>query len=106
MQTHFNLTLTGQHFFQNVNGAAAPVWDLRSVGPFTGNGGAFIVTRKVKSVASPDSPTDIAWLELDGFEGELGTKVYRTNTAGGQPASTVSSSVVPILFSQRNTFLV
>jgi Protein of unknown function (DUF3455) len=94
LQTQFNLNATCQHYFQSVNGALAPVFDCRSIGPFAGNSGAFVVAQKDKSIPSPDSPsTDVAWLELTAVEGALANTIYRINTAGGQPAASVSSSV-------------
>ena len=94
MQAQFNLNATGQHYFQNISGNLAPVFDFRSIGPFAGNSNAFVVAQKDKSIPSPDNPSnDVAWLELTATSGEFANIIYRINTAGGQPPGSVSSSV-------------
>lgn len=110
MQAQFNLTVIGQHYFQNETGVLTPIWDLRAEEPFKGNVDAFVATHKVKAIASPDGPSDITWVELDKNSGQnsgqLASTVYRIDTVAGQPAASVSCSVdlVLILFNQRNPF--
>ena len=96
MKAQFNLNINGQHYFQISGSGSVPVWDLRADEPFKGNSEAFVVAHKVKSIDSPDDPTnDVTWLELDNDpgQGRLAKKIYRINTVGGQPPSSVSSSV-------------
>jgi hypothetical protein len=93
MKTEFNLTVTGQHYFQKLSGPPVPVWDLRADPPFKNNPDAFVVAHKVKSVPSPDGASDVAWLELVKDSGGLANTIYRINTEAGQPAASVSSSV-------------
>jgi hypothetical protein len=95
IQNQFNVTVTGQHYFQpGNNGTLEPIWDLRSVGQFEGNPGALFGGHKLFSIPSPNnSAVDVAWLELGNDFGSLANKVYRINTVSGQPPQTVSSSV-------------
>jgi hypothetical protein len=66
IQAQFDLTVTGQHFFQSQGGTLVPVWDLRSIGEFQGNTSAFVVAHVVKSARSPDRFDNVDWLELAG----------------------------------------
>jgi hypothetical protein len=102
IQSQFNLTVTGQHFYQSEK---LPVFDLRSVGEFQGNPGAFVVAKKIKTVRSPDGDSNIPWLELAADSGQLASTIYRINTAAGQPAASVSSSVDWCLYCSINVIL-
>lgn len=102
MNQQFNLNVSGQHYFQKSNGAApVPVWDLRA-NLFKGNPNAFVVAKKIKTVPAPNPSTDVAWLELDKVTGDLATTVYRINTEGGQPQTSVSSPVDWCLYCSTN----
>lgn len=105
MENQFNVTEDGQHYFSLLNGALEAVWDLTSSGPYTGNPGAIAYAHKINSVASPDGPNNIAWVELVVDAGNLAKTIYRINTVAGQPPPNVSSCrLVHILFNQCNTF--
>jgi hypothetical protein len=105
MQNQFNLTVDGQHYFANQNGALEAIWDLTSSGPFAGNSGAIVFAHKIQTAASPDGDNNILWVELTKDSGELANTVYRVNTVQGQPPGSVSSSrLVLVLFNQHNTF--
>ena len=93
MQDQFNLTVDGQHYFANQNGALEAIWDLTSSGPFDGNPGAIVFAHKIQTAASPDGPNNIDWVELTKDSGDLANTVYRINTVQGQPPSSVSSFV-------------
>lgn len=95
MQSQFNLTVTGEHYFVNQNNVLVPVWDLTSAsGPFPNNPGAIVFAKKTKSVPSPDNPSsDVPWLELNAISGQLANIIYRINTVSGQPPGSVSSAV-------------
>ena len=94
IQNSFNLTVTGQHYFQEIDGKLTPIWDMRSAGEFQGNAGAIVIAKVDNSISSPDDPVhDVNWLQLEGTSGSLASELYRINTAGGQPPPNVSSSV-------------
>jgi hypothetical protein len=93
IQDQFNLTVDGQHYFANQNGALAAVWDLTSSGPFSGNANAIVFAHKVQTADSPDGPDNILWVELKKDSGGLADTVYRINTVKGQPPASVSSPV-------------
>jgi hypothetical protein len=93
IQAQFNLTVDGQHYFANKNGALEAVWDLTSSGPFKGNQDAIVFAHKVQTAPSPDGPDNINWVELKKDSGGLANTVYRINTVKGQPPGSVSSSV-------------
>lgn len=69
----------------------SPKWDFTSSGKFAGNADAFVVAKGVGSLPSPDDPSkDVAWLEVQAVQGEIADVVFRTDTVGGQPPSSVS----------------
>jgi len=105
MQTQFNLTVDGQHYFVEQNGNLSAVWDLTSSGPFSGNPGAIVFAHPIQTADSPDGPDNIAWVELKKDSGELANTIYRINTVKGQPPSSVSSSVDWCLSCSNNVIL-
>jgi hypothetical protein len=76
--------LLGNHFFQpSPSGTGlSPVWDFRA-GIAEGNANAFVLAAKIGDLPSPDSPTDVDWLQLKNVTGSLATQIYRTDTRGG-----------------------
>jgi len=81
--------LMGNHFFQpSPSGTGiSPVWDFRA-GAAEGNPNAFVLAAKVGDLPSPDSTSDVDWLQLKSVSGSLATQIYRTNTRGGVPPAT------------------
>jgi hypothetical protein len=79
----------GNHYFQKLSATAAlanPVFDLRST-----KKGDFVALSKVTSVPSPVDPAStVAWVELKNVQGSLAQTVFRVETAGGQPPTSVS----------------
>ena len=45
----------------------------------------------MNAVTGPTGAKDIAWLQLNGIQGDLATGALRINTAGGVAPATVSS---------------
>jgi len=87
----------GQHYFVPFNGSVNPKFDFTSA-RFNGNSNAFVLAEKVAAIDSPDNSTvDVAWVGLQGLEGELATQVFRTNTQGGQPPSSCTYGSSPAL---------
>jgi hypothetical protein len=105
IQNQFNLTVDGQHYFANQNGALKAVWDLTSSGPFKGNNDAIVFAHKVQTAPSPDGADNIDWVELKKDSGGLANTVYRINTVKGQPPGSVSSSVDCCLSCSINVIL-
>ena len=87
----FNIPLVGYHYHINDNGTLLPAFDLTSAGPTKGNPDAFVVTTKAVDVPAPDSRHDIDWVELKGLSGKFADAVFRVDTRGGQPPTSVSS---------------
>ena len=94
----FNIPLIGNHYFINDNGTLSPKFDFTSVGPLKGNPNAFVVAAKAVDVPAPDSTRDIDWLELKAVSGEVADEVFRVETRGGQPPTSVSLSSSLIFF--------
>jgi Protein of unknown function (DUF3455) len=94
MNDHYGITVDGEYYFVEQNGALVPVWDLRSTGPFAGNPNAIVFAQKYKSTPSPNGPVDIDWVELKKLSGGLANLIYRVNTVQGQPPPTVSSFLI------------
>jgi Protein of unknown function (DUF3455) len=92
IQSQFNLTVDGQHYFANQNGTIEAVWDMRS-GLFNGNPNAIVFAHKVQTANSPDGASNVAWVELKKDSGLLANTVYRLDTVQGQPPGSVSSSI-------------
>lgn len=76
----------GDHFFVSVNGTLFPVFDFQA----TKGGGQFVRASRSGSIPSPNNPAvNVAWLQLAAVDGALAKTVYRLNTAGGQPPTSV-----------------
>ena len=86
----FDIPLVGFHYFINYNGTLLPKFDFTSVGPTEGNPDAFVVGTKVVDVLAADSTRDVDWLELKAVSGKFADDVFRVETIGGQPPTSVS----------------
>ena len=88
--------ILGQHFFQPnpVTGSGvSPVWDFRSNPRFAGNDNAYVLGAVNGSIPSPTDPTDdVAWLHVVNVQGGLASDIFRYDTVGGQPPTSVSPS--------------
>jgi hypothetical protein len=86
----------GQHFFRPpLPGAAAASPEFTFVSS-TGDPNQFTVDAKVHNIPDPLNPTfDVDWLDLSSVGGQAGgqaaKKVFRVNTAGGQPPKTCNA---------------
>ena len=86
-------TVLGQHYFiNNPSGAAGvvPKWDFTSAS-LKGNANAFVIGARTGDIPAPTNPTvNIDWLSLQNSTGDLATQVFRVETRGGQPPTSVS----------------
>ena len=85
------LPVFGTHYFVDYADTILPKFDFTSVGPYAGNPDAFVVGTRVAGIPAPNSARDIDWIELNAVEGKFADKVYRVETRGGQPPTSVSS---------------
>ena len=83
----------GQHYFVTnpVTGSGvSPKWDFTSSGKFAGNQDAYFVGAPVGNVPAPSNPAkNVAWLHIGHVEGALADEVFRYDTVGGQPPTSV-----------------
>lgn len=86
--------ILAQHYFVSnptTGQGLSPKWDFTSSGKFSGNKDAFFVGRGQGSLPAPTDPKkDINWLEVANVQGSIANTVFRTDTRGGQPPSSVS----------------
>ena len=86
-----------QHYFVHnpvTNQGLSPKWDFTSNGKFEGNSEAFVIGRVNGTLSSPnDAATDITWLEVLNVEGKIAGELFRFDSVGGQPPSSVSLAV-------------
>jgi hypothetical protein len=69
----------------------SPLWDFTSTGNFAGNATAYVMGAKVGDILAPNTPTtNVDWLALNAVQGSLASKIFRIDTVGGQPPSSVS----------------
>lgn len=94
--------ILAQHYFvtnPTTGQGVSPKWDFVSSGnaKFVGNDKAFIVAKGKASIPAPNTTTDINWLDVVNIGGDAGgliaDEVFRTDTVGGQPPSSVSSTI-------------
>ena len=80
------------YFISNPAGAGlSPVWDFRATQRFQGKQDAIFVGKGVGSVVPPvDPPHNINWLRVGMVVGDIADEVYRIDTIGGQPPTSVS----------------
>ena len=100
--SEFNTPLIGYHYFVNDTGTLSPKFDFTSAGPTKGNPDAFVVGTKAVGVPAPNSARDIDWLELKAVSGKVADEVFRVETRGGQPPTSVSFSLSLIFFTCSN----
>ena len=83
-----------QHYFvpNPVTGEGlSPKWDFTSSGAFQGVKDAFIIAKGKASIPAPtDLKKDVAWLDVVNVDGKIADEVFRFDTVGGQPPSSVS----------------
>ena len=83
-----------QHYFvpnPTTGQGLSPKWDFTSSGRFAGNADAYVVGKGVGTLPSPDDPSkDVAWLQVQNVQGKIADTVFRYDTVGGQPPSSVS----------------
>lgn len=94
----FRIPLVGYHYHISDNGTLLPKFDFTSTGPTKGNSDAYIVATKAVDVPAPDGLHDVDWLELKGLSGKFADEVFRVDTTGGQPPTSVSSSPLSPLY--------
>jgi hypothetical protein len=80
------------YFIPNPAGAGlSPVWDFRTNQRFQGKDNAFLVGKVAASVVPPvDPPHNINWLRVGKVAGDIANEVFRIDTIGGQPPTSVS----------------
>jgi Protein of unknown function (DUF3455) len=80
----------GQHYFitnPETGTGIVPRFDFTAS---QNNPNAFVDAKKVGDLPDPyNSTADVDWLQLQGFLGDLAKTVFRVNTKGGQPATSV-----------------
>lgn len=85
----------GQHYFikNEAGDGLSPVWDGRVSGLKTkGKSEAIVVAKLDTRAPAPTGPQDVDWLALDGVKGHLATRIFRTDTRGGQPPASCSQA--------------
>jgi hypothetical protein len=91
--------ILAQHYFipNPITGQGlSPTWDFRSSGnpQLTSVEDAIFVGKGIGNIPAPNKTTDVAWLNVanigGGKGGSVADQVFRTNTRGGQPPSSVS----------------
>jgi hypothetical protein len=91
MKSH-NVTVYGKFYSIQQNGVLIPVWELTSIGSDADNSIATIYGQKVNSVPSTNGTYNVDWAEYKAWGGGA-SKIYSVDTVGGQPPSSVSSSL-------------
>lgn len=91
------------YFVPNPAGTGlSPVWDFRATKSFHGNRNAYILGASAKSVVAPVDPSDnINWLRIRKVSGEIADEVYRIDTIGGQPPTSVTFLFLPFVSTNR-----
>ena len=86
-----------QHFFQpnpTTGQGVSPTWDFRSNPAFKGHDDAFFLGRANGSIPSPQDPSkDVVWLHIANVQGHTADDVFRFDTVGGQPPTSVCKPV-------------
>ncbi|KAI0696843.1 hypothetical protein BC835DRAFT_1340949 [Cytidiella melzeri] len=80
----------GQHYFiTNASGGLSPKWDFTSAS-MAGNPNAYVVGVRTGDIPAPTDPTvNVDWLSLSNGGGELAEQIFRVQTRGGQPPSSM-----------------
>jgi hypothetical protein len=82
----------GQHYFINnpAGTGLSPKWDFTSASE-SGHPDAFVIGARTGDIPAPTNPTvNIDWLSLSNAGGNLADQVFRVQTRGGQPPTSVS----------------
>ena len=87
------------YFIPNAAGTGlSPVWDFRTNQRFQGQENAIFVGKGVGSVVPPvGPPNNINWLRVGKVAGDIADEVYRIDTIGGQPPTSVSPFLAPCI---------
>lgn len=87
------------YFIPSATGTGlSPVWDFRTSQKFHGQDNAVFVGKGAGSVVPPvDPPHNINWLRVGKVSGDIADEVYRIDTIGGQPPTSVSSLLVSMI---------
>lgn len=98
-------TVLGQHFFitNPITGSGlSPKWDFTSAS-LLGHPDAFAVGARTGGAPAPKNPAlNVDWLSLAAVQGDLADEIFRVETRGGQPPT----SVCLLLVSQFITVLI
>jgi len=87
--------ISSDHYFipNSAGSGLSPVWDFRTTQRFHGKDDAVFVGRGVGSVVPPVDPSNnINWLRVGKVSGGIADEVYRIDTIGGQPPTSVRPS--------------
>jgi len=87
-----NVTVYGKFYTIQQNGVLMPVWNLTSIGSNASNVNAVISGQKVNSVPSSNGTDNVDWVEYK-TSGGWTNMIYSVDTVGGQPPSSVSSTL-------------
>ena len=98
--------IQSDHFFiPNPAGGISPVWDFRATQKFRGKENAFFLGTGAGSVVAPVDPANnINWLRVGRVAGDIADEIYRIDTIGGQPPTSVSSLL--FLFRERRSLII
>lgn len=103
--------ILAQHYFvpNPITGqGVSPKWDFTSSGnpKFAGNPDAFIIAKGKGSIPAPNATNDVNWLDVVNVGGDAGGKiadeVFRIDTIGGQPPSSVSTLYCTLMSSRAD----
>lgn len=84
---------TGQHYIVRnpITGTGgSPKWDFSSQGTYAGNADAFVIAAPAAGIPASTGAQNVPWIALNNIQGSLADQIYRVDTKGGQPPSTVS----------------
>ncbi|KAJ7668946.1 hypothetical protein B0H17DRAFT_1247984 [Mycena rosella] len=88
--------LLGFHYFvTSPSGTGiSPKWDFTSTARVPT---AYVIGAKTGDITAPTaSATNVDWLELNGVQGALATKIFRVDTVNGQPPASCVAGSAPI----------
>lgn len=91
-QSH-NVTVYGTFYSTQQNGVLIPVWNLTYIGSYADSSDTIIYAQEVNSAPSSNGTYNVDWAEYKTSPGGWATTIYGVDTVGGQPPSTVSSSL-------------
>lgn len=85
--------ILGQHYFiPNPSGSGlSPKWDFTSASE-AGHPDAYVIGIRTGDIPAPKDPSvNVDWLSLSNGGGDLADQIYRVQTRGGQPPTSVST---------------